>query len=117
MGVPRLKKKGELNYRVGRPRCWCSDCQSFVSHFLVRGVDGAALRVEDRCKVIGLKNSRRYKISAMYCCDAFKLPDIRKCRICGCTDDNCRQCIERTGEPCHWVDEDLCSACAKRGKI
>lgn len=22
-------------------------------------------------------------------------------------------CIERTGEPCHWVEPDLCSACAK----
>jgi chromosome partitioning protein len=35
----------------------------------------------------------------------------RKCRICGCTDDDCRQCIEKTGKPCHWVAEDLCSAC------
>jgi hypothetical protein len=35
----------------------------------------------------------------------------RKCRICGCTDDDCSQCIERTGEPCHWVDQNLCSAC------
>jgi hypothetical protein len=36
----------------------------------------------------------------------------RTCRVCGCTDDDCRQCIEKTGEPCHWVEEDLCSACA-----
>jgi hypothetical protein len=35
----------------------------------------------------------------------------RRCRICGCTDDDCRQCIEKTGEPCYWVEEDLCSAC------
>jgi len=35
----------------------------------------------------------------------------RKCRICGCTDGNCRQCVEKTGKPCHWVAEDLCSAC------
>ncbi len=34
------------------------------------------------------------------------------CRACGCTDDDCRECIERTGEPCHWVEDDLCSACA-----
>jgi hypothetical protein len=33
------------------------------------------------------------------------------CRICGCTDDDCQQCIERTGSPCYWVEEDLCSAC------
>jgi hypothetical protein len=35
----------------------------------------------------------------------------RKCRVCGCTDNDCSQCIEKTGQPCHWVEEDLCSAC------
>ena len=35
----------------------------------------------------------------------------RTCRICGCTDDDCRQCIEKTGSPCYWVELDLCSAC------
>jgi hypothetical protein len=33
------------------------------------------------------------------------------CRACGCTDGNCAGCIERTGAPCWWVDDDLCSAC------
>jgi hypothetical protein len=37
---------------------------------------------------------------------------LRRCRVCGCTDADCRQCIQRTGVPCHWVDKDLCSACA-----
>ena len=27
------------------------------------------------------------------------------CRDCGC--------IERTGEPCFWIEDDLCSACAE----
>lgn len=35
----------------------------------------------------------------------------RSCRLCGCTDEDCRGCIERTGAPCSWVAEDLCSAC------
>ncbi len=35
----------------------------------------------------------------------------QKCRVCGCTDLNCSQCIEKTGKPCYWVEEDLCSAC------
>lgn len=39
-----------------------------------------------------------------------------KCRVCGCTDDNCRGCVERTGEPCHWVEPDLCSACWPEAK-
>lgn len=42
----------------------------------------------------------------------------RKCRICGCTDDNCKQCIERTGKACHWVEADMCSACSEnRDKV
>ena len=35
-----------------------------------------------------------------------------ECRICGCTDDDCTACYLQTGVPCHWVEEDLCSACA-----
>lgn len=37
----------------------------------------------------------------------------RKCRVCGCTNSDCRQCIEKTGSPCSWVEWDLCSACAE----
>lgn len=38
-------------------------------------------------------------------------PD-RACRECGCTEDDCSQCIERTGMACYWVEPNLCSACA-----
>ena len=35
----------------------------------------------------------------------------KQCRLCGCTDDNA--CLEpETGETCHWVEPDLCSACS-----
>jgi len=37
------------------------------------------------------------------------------CRECGCTDDNCDGCVERTGGPCSWVEKDLCSACVPPG--
>jgi len=40
----------------------------------------------------------------------------RACRVCGCTDHDCSQCVEKTGEPCHWVEEDLCSACVDEGE-
>jgi len=40
----------------------------------------------------------------------------RRCRICGCTDADCRQCIKKTGKPCHWIEPDLCSACAVEGQ-
>ena len=39
-----------------------------------------------------------------------------KCRVCGCTDNDCRQCVEAQGEPCYWVEEDLCSRCAREVK-
>ena len=38
---------------------------------------------------------------------------VRSCRVCGCTEINCNQCVEATGEPCHWVEQDLCSRCQK----
>lgn len=40
------------------------------------------------------------------------LSDIQFCRGCGCHEEDCRQCIKKTGKPCDWVEEDLCSACA-----
>lgn len=33
------------------------------------------------------------------------------CRVCGCTEYNCETCIEKTGRPCYWIEDDLCSAC------
>jgi len=33
------------------------------------------------------------------------------CRVCGCTDYDCSQCIAATGQACHWVEPDLCSRC------
>lgn len=45
----------------------------------------------------------------------FENPDyehiLAKCRVCGCTDEDCRQCVEKTGKICHWIEPDLCSAC------
>jgi hypothetical protein len=37
----------------------------------------------------------------------------KTCLVCGCTDSNCSQCIERTGKPCYWINPniDVCSAC------
>lgn len=34
-----------------------------------------------------------------------------QCRVCGCTNEDCTQCIEKTGKPCYWVEPNLCSAC------
>lgn len=39
--------------------------------------------------------------------------EVRTCRHCGCTDMDCSQCIELTGQPCSWADDDVCSTCDK----
>jgi hypothetical protein len=37
-------------------------------------------------------------------------PTLRICAKCGCTDE--AACYDaHSGEPCHWVEENLCSAC------
>lgn len=41
--------------------------------------------------------------------DICAAPDIRRCRGCGCTDR--AACLTEDG-PCHWVEPELCSACA-----
>lgn len=35
---------------------------------------------------------------------------MKECIKCGCTDDNCTACVEKTGQPCMWLG-DKCSAC------
>jgi len=44
--------------------------------------------------------------------DAVLNDNIRSCHQCGCTDEDCSHCIEKTGAPCYWVADNLCSACA-----
>lgn len=45
--------------------------------------------------------------------DRFPFHDGRqRCRACGCTEEDCSACAEQTGEPCGWIEPDLCSACA-----
>jgi len=38
-----------------------------------------------------------------------------RCRVCGCIEEDCRQCVEAQGFACHWVEVDLCSRCAIEG--
>ena len=38
-------------------------------------------------------------------------PAYSHCHQCGCTQEDCSQCIEATGEPCSWVTPYLCSRC------
>jgi len=36
----------------------------------------------------------------------------QQCMLCGCTDDDCRQCVEVQGRPCYWIAKNICSRCA-----
>lgn len=40
--------------------------------------------------------------------------DVRRCRGCGCSDHEA--CIDDFGQPCFWVEEDLCSECLANGR-
>lgn len=46
-------------------------------------------------------------------CTRAKKPQPGVCKFCGCTEADCRECVEFTGEPCTWWigDRTLCSAC------
>ena len=37
--------------------------------------------------------------------------EVKKCRICGSTEDDYLQRMEKTGKRCYWVEKDLCSGC------
>lgn len=39
--------------------------------------------------------------------------EMEECLVCGCTEDDCGQCVEKTGHACSWADDDhtICSAC------
>lgn len=45
------------------------------------------------------------------------IDSLQRCRKCGCTQFDCRQCIEKTGSPCTWVEKNLCSACVEEPPI
>jgi len=60
--VPKLKAKAERNYRRGLTWKDCSGCDHFVHDWA--GQD------DGRCRIIGLKHGRAYRILPHYLCDA-----------------------------------------------
>ena len=50
--------------------------------------------------------------------DTWPHPEAMQCRVCGCNNKQCDACeLKNNGEPCHWVDDDLCSACVKPDRL
>jgi ParB/RepB/Spo0J family partition protein len=76
--------------------------EEYRALYLDAAKEAAAEMLEPKKKKAQLKKKKLAETDA-----------VRKCRICGCTDDDCQQCVEKTGEPCYWVEDDLCSACAE----
>lgn len=52
-------------------------------------------------------------LTALEECLGVKAEGEPACRVCGCTEEDCQRCTDRTGEPCWWTEEDLCSACGE----
>jgi hypothetical protein len=69
MGVPRLTIKKELNYRRGRGRERCANCGNFAPNPPPLG--GFRSVDDGRCKIIGLKPGRAYRILPDQVCDRF----------------------------------------------
>lgn len=52
---------------------------------------------------------RDFEDGHFFLCDKDK--EAQVCRYCGCTNE---QACETGNGPCHWVEPDLCSACAEK---
>jgi hypothetical protein len=83
MGVKRLKIKDDLRYRPkSSDRGGCAECDSFVRDMEIKDfrtislgngmrASGIVHTIEHRCRRIGLKPGRQYKINPKYYCDRF----------------------------------------------
>ncbi|MBW2598589.1 MAG: hypothetical protein JRC60_00450 [Deltaproteobacteria bacterium] len=69
MGIARPKIKDEVHYKKGLTWAYCSDCNHFVRDYQVTGIAGRILGIEPRCRIIGLKPGRGYRINPTYICD------------------------------------------------
>ncbi len=69
MGVSRLKKKIELNYRRGGTAHDCYECNHYVSDQKVLDLFGLDPDGYPRCRIIGVEPGRLYRISDKAICD------------------------------------------------
>ena len=70
--LPRLKIKTDLHYRKGPTWKGCGQCLNHTRK-TINGIGEANLnREESRCVLIGLNESRRYRINTDYICDRWE---------------------------------------------
>lgn len=62
------------------------------------------------------KRTRARRMMARKAKAAAQIRHSTRCRHCGCTNEDCSQCIEAQGAPCHWVALNVCSRCQDEGK-
>jgi hypothetical protein len=68
-----------------------------------------AVEIENGSKSVSVRmlDGQIYEITVR------KTGEEQTCRKCGCTNYDCSECAERTGDACSWVEADLCSACVE----
>lgn len=69
--LPKLKIKEDLKYRPGSTNESenCRYCKQFVENHVIDEGAGRQ-RIENRCRIIGLNGSARYRVRPDYRCDA-----------------------------------------------
>lgn len=74
MGAPpRIKKKIYLNYRRAyKNQPCCQECSQYVPDYQVMGwMNAGVIKTEPRCRVMGLKNSIKYRVQPDHVCEEF----------------------------------------------
>lgn len=66
-----LKIKEQLHYRRGYTHASCSECDHYVEKFKLTGIGGADLGEEPRCRVLGLKPGRMFRVHPRSICDKY----------------------------------------------
>lgn len=115
------KRNAEIQLRCTFPtpdkRCWkyyielILDGKIFEqTRIRPEAYDSMALGMEAQTvEYKGVQFISLYKHNKAVKNDMSNKPIVRKCRKCGCTEDNA--CVDQHGNSCYWVDEDLCSDC------
>lgn len=82
--------------------------------YMIEAEDGDMAVADAECFICSRMIEEEHGCKEVSINNDWEAERIRACRVCGCTDNDCTQCVERTGHPCRWVEEDLCSACVGR---
>jgi hypothetical protein len=87
-----------------------------LSELPIDGVSALAIELDIRlptaAEVVSLRSAYRFDTALLAAIAAGATPRI--CRVCGCSELDA--CVGPRATGCHWVEHDLCSACADRAR-